>query len=58
MPKFSFKLTETWSTTKTFEAVDETEAYEMANEYHNSHDIDITKADYEDGDVVLIKDET
>lgn len=29
MPKFSFKLTETWSTTKTFEAVDETEAYEM-----------------------------
>lgn len=61
LKEYKFTICETWEVTRTFTAASKEEAYDMATEYQNEYDMDLTEANYIDGnvslsDVALIKE--
>jgi hypothetical protein len=53
MKTYEFDIIETWSTTKTFQAKSEEEAYDLATDYQNEMDIDLATSDFVRGFVTL-----
>lgn len=58
MKKFKFNITETWAVEHTVEANDLEEAYDIATEWQNELDMDLSKANYIEGFVALVKEES
>lgn len=53
LKEFKFIIHETWAVERTFKADTLDEAYDIATEYQNVFEMDLSEANYIDGDVSL-----
>lgn len=51
--EFTFLISETWAVERTFVAENEEQAYDIANEYQNEFEIDLSEAKFIEHDVSL-----
>lgn len=56
MKKFKFNITETWAVEHTVEANDIEEAYDIATEWQNELEMDLSKANYIEGFVSFVEE--
>jgi len=57
MKTYTFKISETWNVERTFSANSAEEAYDDAQTYQDTFNMDLREATYDGGNVTLINEE-